>query len=389
MSIFSLAKQSRLLQNTKGSSVEISAYPGDKGYGKNDLFDNEEYVYGFEDIISMYPQLEKLTIHIPELVVDKMNVAFAQYITYLENIPYIHVNILNQNIRYMQDLEHLSKLYSFADHITQTTAHDKYANQETADKFCLPLKHFSVFIDPSQYEHTPYTLKENIIAYSPDKSIYKNAIIANLQSSLPDYSFIEIKDMSYDHYKSVVAKSKFVLTFGEGLDGYLIESTFSGGIAVSVYNGDFFPDISYANEPFIYKSYEEMTKQLARDIKDVDSQQKYEKTVRSMYKRLSNLYAQKNYIKNIKDFYNNKVDFMPTYKRREFFMHTSVKNLTLELNKVKAAHSQALSRLKVLEQEVRIVKNSRMKYINKLDNMEKSVSWRLTKPFRAIKSLIR
>lgn len=70
-------------------------------------------------------------------------------------------------------------------------------------------------------------------------------------------------------------------------------------------------------------------------------------------------------------------------------MHTSVKNLTLELNKVKAAHSQALSRLKVLEQEVRIVKNSRMKYINKLDNMEKSVSWRLTKPFRAIKSLIR
>lgn len=389
MSIFSLAKESRNLQEKSNVRVEICTFPGDKGYGKNDLFENNEYVFSFDDIIKGYPNLKRIIIHIPELVVDKMNVAFARYSDYLESIPYVHINILNQNIKYMQSSEEIVKLYRFANHITQTTAHDRYATQETADKFCIPLKHFSVFIDPSQYEYIPYDQKENTIAYSPDKHPRKDDIIKSLKSTLKDYRFIEIRDMSYSEYKSTIAKAKFTITFGEGLDGYLIESTFSGGVGISVYNSDFFPDHTYKQQPFIYDDYDKLLTSLAADITLHESARVYKNAVDSMYSKLSSLYNLKKYRENLKKFYMGQIDYQPSYERRENLIYNALRDVYKNTSAISEENSKYKTENGMLKNEVKSLKNSRQDYIQYIRSMQSSLSWRITAPVRKIKSLFK
>jgi len=392
MSIFSLTKESRKLQHIHNSSVELCVYPGDRSYKKNDLFDNEEYVYDFEQIMKKYPKLDRILIHVPELAVDKLNLAFIKYITYFENISDVHFNILNQNIKYMRNLKNISDIYKLADHVTQTTAHDKYATQETSNKYSLALKHLSVFIDPIQYQTVPYEKKKKLIAYSPDKSNMKELVIKRLVDSLPDYEFIEINNMTYEKYKTIIGKAKYVITFGEGLDGYLIESTFSGGIGVAVYNKDFFPSHNFKNESFIYPSYENMYENIVQDIKHADTVGVYNSVNQSMYKKLTDLYSYSRYVKNLTDFYKGIYDYIPSYSSAERLTRrtgSSLSEIATKLNEALAKNDSNIHRLKALELQNSFYKNKVTETQKKVNDIEASKSWRLTRPLRIIMNIVR
>lgn len=376
MSIFSLCKESRRFASIHKADVVLCTYPCHPTYGKNDLFDNDETVASFHDLIKQYAGLESLTLHVPELALDILYGGLARHEDYLAKIPDLHINIMNQNIKYMPDETTVANLYRYTANITQTTAHDRYATQEMCNKYGMPLHHMSVFIDSSSYEKTDYTNKSNVIVYSPDKKTdFRDPILSELRSKLHGYRLVEVRDMSYSKYKKVVADAKFVLTFGEGFDGYFIESVFSGGVPFAAYNDEFFPAEDFKKYPSVYKNYEEMLKNICGDVAKFDSKKTYEELNAGLYDRLSQIYSFKNYINNLENFYRGKYTFLPeTNSVRKFFAKVVTKknDEIAKLNNLVTRHEEAeKNALEAARHQLEV-----------LDSVRNSKSWKLTKPLR-------
>lgn len=379
MSIFSLCKESRRFHKIHKSEVIICTFPGNPSYKKNDLFDNDEYIFDFEEVTKKYKNTNHLLMHIPENAINQVYGGLKEYEKYLNSIKKISINIMNQNIRYMPTAGSISKLYTITNIITQTTAHDRYSSQEMCDKFSLPLKHLSVFIDPGNYKRIGHETKSNIIAYSPDLQPEKAAIVNALHSNLPNYEFIEIKNLDYISYRALSSKAKFVITFGEGFDGYLIESVFSGGIPFAVYNEDFFPSPGFKKYPNIYTSYDDMLKNICDDILALDTNTAYTSLNKKLTNKLSEFYNFSNYLNKIEDFYLGQYDFEPSGGSLVKFLSEGIKDIDAELNEIKKNNLQIMGDLEtnniVLKKEVLDLKNSR--------------SWKITKPIRYINKAIK
>ena len=80
--------------------------------------------------------------------------------------------------------------------------------------------------------------------------------------------------MKYDVYKDYASRSKFAITFGEGLDGYYTETVYSGGISFAVYNEIFFTK-EFENLHSLYKSFDELLKKIVSDIKYFENEENY------------------------------------------------------------------------------------------------------------------
>ena len=88
---------------------------------------------------------------------------------------------------------------------------------------------------------------------SPDFHPAKAEIVRQMKAALPDHRLIEIRKMTYQQYKEIIRDAKFMFTFGEGLDGYFIESIFSGAIGLALFAEQYFtPD--YRGLPGVFSS---------------------------------------------------------------------------------------------------------------------------------------
>jgi len=395
MSIFSISDTIRKTLKDSDTHVHIITYPPHVGYGKNPLFFNKEYVYGIDEIISKYKNVDSLLINIPELVAKKAFEMLAPYKQYLNSISDLKINILNQNIRYMPDFNKFCKLYYFTNYITQTTAHDKYGTQETANKYGLPLKHLSVNLDPSMYKKVSYTEKENLIVYSPDNSSKKSEVIEILRDNLKNYKIVETRDLTFEDYKSLIARAKFVITFGEGMDGYLIEGVFSGAIPFSVYNHDFFPSESFLEFQSIYNTELDMVNKIISDIKYLDSSQTFEQLHQKFLATVKDYYSQKRYKTNIKAFLDGKFDYTPSLDSILNNSIQSIKTLVDESAQVQVEFEKY--RISLVEKKEALVEKNKAidklrieteKTNKQLQVMYDSFSWKLTKPLRKMSSYI-
>lgn len=371
MSIFSLASESRKLKELNDSEVLVCTYIGTPSYKKNDLFDNSEYVFDFDEIISQFPSPSSVLIHVPELIVYKLSEQLRPYASYLSAIKDLRINIMNQNIMYMPTAENILDLYQFTPTITQTTAHDKYSTQEISDKYALPLKHLSVLLDPSNYSFTSFDKKQDIIAYSSDNKPYKANIIKLLEIQFPNFKFVEIKNMSFTEYKEVARDAKFMITFGEGMDGYFIESTFSGGIPIAIYNTDFFPDSSYASLKTVYSDEKDMQKNIMNDITELLSNSvKYETYNKNIFNKLAVLYGRENFISKLRGYYRGAYDFYPTYKGVSNSILIPLKHVLDNQSSLKSELSDLQNKLNTSSAQ--------------LNSIVRSKSWYITKPLRYI-----
>lgn len=52
--------------------------------------------------------------------------------------------------------------------------------------------------------------------------------------------FASFRILQYEEYKELICDAKWSLTFGEGLDAYFVEPTFSGANAFAVFNELFY-----------------------------------------------------------------------------------------------------------------------------------------------------
>lgn len=108
--------------------------------------------------------------------------------------------------------------------------------------------------------------------------------------------------MSYTEYIDIISQAKWMITFGEGLDYYFLESARSGSIPFAVYNNVFF-DESFAVLPTVYDDNSIMYKNIVSDIKTLDNRDKYEALNNRIIKIDNKQYNDKEYKENVEKYY--------------------------------------------------------------------------------------
>lgn len=392
MSIFSICKISRQFKKIHNASVLLSTYPGHVSYRKNDLFDNDETVYSFDELVKRgIPST--LQLHVPEYASVEVFLGLKKYSHYLKSVPDLSINIMNQNILLMQKPVEVADWFSLTPYVTQTTAHNKYTTQDFADLYNLPTHHLSVFIDPGQFDYLPYEKKKDMILLSPDLTEKRALIEKKLAEKLPTYEILTVKNMRYEDYKAVMCVAKFAMTFGEGFDGYYIEAFLSGGITFAVYNEDFFPNKKFSEFENTYENDSEMLESIVKDIERLDNKTLYERVVRQNFVKITELYDFAAYKNNIKDFYLKRFTYVPSEYSAERLIANIIDNKNSEIAQRDALIYKHQTEISTLLQELEKQKSIINKEIKGRDkiiaDMSSSVSWKVTKPLRDTRAVIK
>ena len=229
----------------------------------------------------------------------------------MDEIKDLHINILIQNIdvanEYLNKIKNLKQKFN---NVTGTMAHENYTTLENRNKFGFSIHKFSTYVSPEQYDFKTYTEKENVLIVSQpeDEHPIRTKVLKLLQKEFPGMEIKVIQNMTYDEFKKVISKSKWALTFGEGLDGYFIEPIFSGAIGFSVFNSRFFTN-DFKSLETVYNNYEELIKRMPMDMKRLDSEKCYKLYQRQQFEQCSKYYNYEEYKKNLILFYQRKYTY--------------------------------------------------------------------------------
>lgn len=320
LSICTIYKVINELKNIHNSNVIASFLPNISGLDyKFSKFQNDMVIFNFNEITNYFKDFDFLEIHLPDYMIPlfkKNNPNFKPLFNWVKNNPNFKINILNQNDLLMPDLLHINDLKKITPNITMTVAHEKYATLERRNYYNVPLHLFSPWLSPGPYLFKEYKKKENIIVISPDyidrvpnkRNVTKEQIIEKIKVEIPHYEIITIQNMTYDEYKDTISRAKFTITFGEGLDGYFIESIFSGSVSFAVYN-EFFFKPNFKDLPTVYQDFNELFDEIINSIKLYDNENEYTNYNLDLNKILSNIYSYERLQRNVMDYYNGKIDF--------------------------------------------------------------------------------
>lgn len=311
MSIYSLCNVTRRLLPDK--TVIISTTPGKYTYSENNTFSNNERIYRWEQVINNGGNIKNLVIHIPEYFVKKfLNSLSPAEMVFLQSIPNLQINILTQNIMLLPDKNTVASLYKLTNNITQTTAHDRYCNQELSNKFNTPVHHFSCYLDFGQCEVKSIRNKTKRIVVSPDNNEHKRAILYKLKKELPEYEIVEVKNLHFNKFLNLISDSLLTISFGEGFDGYFIIPPIVNSLGCGVYNDDFFPGVHWRELDNVYDSYLDMEANIVNLIKDLEKNtNKYISLINATHKKYDELYSKEKFEDNIQRFYRKEYDFVP------------------------------------------------------------------------------
>jgi hypothetical protein len=302
MSIVSLCQESAGLKDIHQSEVIMCTMRDEHLLFGHSQFVNHTDVFRYSQLSNYFTAAEEVIFHLPEFVCEY----FLRHLTradkhWIAGLRHVHINILNQNIRLMPSREVIQRLEKLASKVTATTAHQKYCNERYRREQGIPLHKFSVWISPEKYTFRNYAEKENLIVVSPDIKPLKQAVLDKL-STIPGLRIQVIQNLTYEKYKETIARAKWALTFGEGLDGYIIEPIFSGAIGFAVYNEEFFtPD--FQPLPTIYASYERLLERISDDIRRLDDADKFVACQKEQFALCARYYSYDHYLANIKAFY--------------------------------------------------------------------------------------
>lgn len=303
ISIVSLCEESARLKEMHKAEVIMCTMANELLLWHHTQFANNTEVFRHNQLRSYFTQVKEIIIHLPEYTcIYFLENLGRKDLHWLKQIKEVHINIMNQNVRLMPEVNVINQLKQLATKVTATTAHQNYCNQQYRQLYNIPLHKFSVWISPEKYTFRKYGEKENLMVVSPDEHPLKEAILNKL-GAIPGLQIQIIRNLTYEEYKRTIARAKWALTFGEGLDGYIIEPAFSGAVGFAVYNDLFFtPD--FKELPIIYGSYEQLIAQIVNDIARLDNEQTFNDSQSMLYSLCAKYYSQARYEQNIQDFYN-------------------------------------------------------------------------------------
>ena len=302
ISIVSLAQETSLIYQGSPIGVLCATYYNNHLVFKLSSFKNETDVFSTELIEKYFTNVRELILHIPELFVTDF-VKNQQQNSWFKTISSIQINILNQNIQLMPDHNVLNELKSNFSSCTITTAHKKYCNPYYRNSYGIPLHQLSVWISPENYLKKPGHEKENLILFSPDNKELTQSLISFFSKELPSFKFQVIQGLSYEEYKELISRAKYLITTGEGLDAYFIETYFSGGIAFALKNLNFF-DEKYLYLPCLFEDNANLELILLKLMGQYSNEEEYNVLNQRVVDLLSGDYSYNTYQNNLKKFYN-------------------------------------------------------------------------------------
>ncbi|MCT4645612.1 MAG: hypothetical protein N4A74_11555 [Carboxylicivirga sp.] len=267
-------------------------------------FPNDINVFRFEQL-KRFKKLSNVLIHIPEYLFNKNLIQkLENSINYLKPDS-IHLNILNQSIHLMPTPDSIIEILDKGFKITQTTAHEQYTNKTNRDLYRIPLHKLSVYATPERYNFRSRDEKEDLILLSPDVVELKQEIIAKLKQELPQFKIVIIQDITYLEYLNLIEKAKYMITFGEGLDFYFIETVFSGGVSYACYNEQFFTK-DFESLYGVYGSYKIMLENVINNINELELNiSQYNDSNTKQFNACHNIYNEVFYKENLSNFYKN------------------------------------------------------------------------------------
>ena len=306
LSISYFHAETRMLLGSPGVAVVASTYPNAPTLKKYTAFPNSMDIFSFGEIVTYFKSVEHAILHIPEYFCKDFPSGLSPTERlFLDTIPRLQVNIMLQNIDQCKP-DDIQPLRTLTDEITCTTAHDRYSTQEQSTHFGIPLHKLSVFVDG--YEQRRWTEKQDIMVLSPDQHPLRNRVIDIIKKGLPSLELITVENMRYESYRSLIAKAKWSLTFGEGLDGYFAEMAWTGGIPFAVYNDRFFMP-QFRELPTVYDTWDELQTWIVGDILKLDHDELYHGAGEPIRQALNELYSCEKYRQNIRLFYNEEYNF--------------------------------------------------------------------------------
>ena len=209
----------------------------------------------------------------------------------------------------MPGKEIIQSLFWFTPRVTITTAHAKYCSLAYRSAFGVPLHFFSTFASPENYLSIPFKDKGNVILFSPDDDEKNLEVMEIIKVNFPDYELQVIKGLKYEDYKSLIARAKWSLTFGEGLDFYFIESVFSGSISFAIFN-DLFFTADFEGLSTVFDTYDALKEGIVRRIRQLDNEVAYEEYQKQLFHICAKYYSKEQYRKNVVEFYKGEYTYV-------------------------------------------------------------------------------
>jgi hypothetical protein len=346
LSISYFHAETQMLLGGPGVAVVASTYPNAPTLKKYTAFPNSMDIFSFSEIVTYFKSVEYAILHIPEYFCkDFPSQLSPTERLFLDTIPRLQVNIMLQNVDQCKP-DDIQPLRTLTDEITCTTAHDRYSTQEQSTRFGIPLHKLSVFVDG--YEQRGWAEKQDIMVLSPDQHPLRNRVIDTVKKGLPNLELITVENMPYESYRSLIAKAKWSLTFGEGLDGYFAEMAWTGGIPFAVYNDRFFMP-QFRQLPTVYDTWDELQTWIVGDILKMDHEELYDAAGEPIRQVLNELYSCEKYRENIRLFYNEQYSFpgnSPAKPRRIDEMLTRVRQAIPWLKEREEARDASIAQLR-------------------------------------------
>ena len=307
MAISAYHRESLALRAIHRAKVVMCTAPGEPDLLKHTWFENDDYLLNLESVLRGCKQLDYLLVHMPAYAVDQVADWLANSAPeLLANIKDVHLNVMVQNIDNIRG-KNISALKQFG-RITATTSHEGYTTLTTREELGVPLHRLSVPNGPERYQLTGYENKDPLLIVSPDHHPLRDQVLQHLAQARPELTIKIVKDLDYEEYMRLTSRAKWSLTFGEGLDGYFVETAYTGGVPFAVFNSRFFT-APFANLENVYDSWDSLIENIATDMERLDEPAAYKECWKKTYDLLGELYSVEQFRENLRLFYRGQYTF--------------------------------------------------------------------------------
>jgi len=233
----------------------------------------------------------------------------------------VKVIVLNQNNDLMPEAQVLHEaLLPISVEVVIATAHETYSTQEVADRFGYPIKRLTPLLP--KILKRDFQDKSRLIMVSPDVpagpdgEAVRDWFIAQLEDRLDGVSVVIVENLNVDEYLDLAGSAKIAVTFGEGLDGYFIETVMSGGVAFALRNDTFMPD-EVLNLPFVSGNVPELLERVVDSWSEFESNpESYMYAAENLSKVIDNLYSEGKTLNDLRSLIQGEFDFHPKPRLR-------------------------------------------------------------------------
>ena len=279
-------------------SVGVCTAYGEPRILRYTKFENDIKILAFADLLPLFPRGSEVLVHLPELFVQMFG---SECQSVYRSRPDLNwsFNILLQNIDRTPPKEAVEVLQQIGP-TTATIAHK--ASVEKVRHLGCPVHYLSWWICPEAFERVGYSAKQKLIVISPDAHPAKLEIVRRMSAALPDHKIVEIRNMTYQKYKSIIKQAKFTFTFGEGLDGYFVETIFSGGIGLAIFSERYFTS-EYRQLDGVFLDDKDAVGSVAEFLKSTNREFQFKALADCQHNLVGKSFIQKEYLRNVRTFY--------------------------------------------------------------------------------------